>query len=156
MILLILDQHGVEGVPELVPEQQVRSSLPTNTGFVNGNYSTHSFLSVLPSDAKFQLRVLSRLVTRPVAQLILEFTSLGELLVAFLDYTIGELTFTQIPLSRTLTKSQYTSMRSRRLKSYTATSALKIYFSAPRKVAPIIGQSWKTSTSKFGTFFAKE
>ncbi|KAG6371483.1 hypothetical protein JVT61DRAFT_9518 [Boletus reticuloceps] len=90
MILHILEQNGVEGVPTLLAERQVKIQHHAGEA-VETNLSTHFIRSMLhnirsPND--FHLRVLSRLVTRPVGTLIIDFSSLGELLVAFLDCII--------------------------------------------------------------------
>ncbi|KAF8546168.1 hypothetical protein OG21DRAFT_1528007, partial [Imleria badia] len=45
-------------------------------------------IEALPPNSLFQLCALSRLVSQPVGKLILEFSSIGELLVAFLNYTV--------------------------------------------------------------------
>jgi hypothetical protein len=91
MILHILEQHHIEGIPILVSEEQVETQLRTpDHPHPVVNSSTHFLFSALPSDTSFHLCLLSRLVTRPVCNLILEFSSLGELLVTFLDYTVGE------------------------------------------------------------------
>ncbi|KAG6371473.1 hypothetical protein JVT61DRAFT_9503 [Boletus reticuloceps] len=86
MILHILEQHGIEGVPTLVSEQQVKTPhRDPEYSHIMVNQSTHFLLSALPRDSTFRLRVLSRLVSQPRGKLILGFSSLGELLVAFLD-----------------------------------------------------------------------
>ncbi|KAF8842571.1 hypothetical protein BDN67DRAFT_979440 [Paxillus ammoniavirescens] len=95
MILHRLNQHMIEGIPQLVDEQQVQAqhypvpgpSLPVMT-----NHSTHTLRSMLRHDystSNYHLQVLSRLVTQPVGILVTEFSCLGELLVAFLDYIVG-------------------------------------------------------------------
>ncbi|KAF8545853.1 hypothetical protein OG21DRAFT_1491847 [Imleria badia] len=91
MILHILEQHGIKGVPTLVGEQQVKTPLwdPTHLNTMV-NHSTQFLLSVLPPNSPFQLRALSHLVSQPVGKLILEFSSIRELLIAFLDYTVSE------------------------------------------------------------------
>ena len=91
MILHILEQHGIEGVPTLVSEQQVKTPhRDPERSHIMVNQSTHFLLSALPRDSStFHLRVLSRLVSQPLGKLILEFSSLGELLVAFLDYFVS-------------------------------------------------------------------
>jgi hypothetical protein len=97
MILHILEQHHIEGIPTLVSEEQVETQLRTpDHPHPVVNSSTHFLFSALPSDTSFHLCLLSRLVTRPVCNLILEFSSLGELLVTFLDYTVGELMLLKI------------------------------------------------------------
>ncbi|KAF9228180.1 hypothetical protein BS17DRAFT_850230 [Gyrodon lividus] len=60
MILHRLNQHNIEGVP-------------------------YNSCSAIP----YHLRVLSCLVTQPVGVLVTEFSCLGELLVAFLDYIVA-------------------------------------------------------------------
>ncbi|KAG9309134.1 hypothetical protein JVU11DRAFT_10841 [Chiua virens] len=88
LVLNILEKHGIEGVPTLVSEEQVKTRhRDPERAHVEVNHSTHFFLSALPPHASdLDIRVLSRLVTRPVGKLVLEFSSLGELLVSFLDY----------------------------------------------------------------------
>ncbi|KAN0074462.1 hypothetical protein V8E55_011874, partial [Tylopilus felleus] len=91
MILHILEQHGIEGVPMLVSEQQVKIPLrdPTHPNTMV-NHSMHFLRSALPPNSSFQLWVLSHLISQPVGKLTLEFSSLGELLIAFLDYVVSE------------------------------------------------------------------
>lgn len=94
MILHILGKHGIEGVPMLVGEEQVKIQLWTpNPQQPVVNSSTHFLLLALPPNSPFHLQVLSHLISCPASHLILEFASIGELLVAFLDYTVGEQTF---------------------------------------------------------------
>ena len=91
MILHILEQHGIEGVPTLVSEQQVKTLLRDPKRLrTTVNHSTHFLFLALPRNSSFQLRILSRLVSQPVGKLILEFSSLGELLVAFLDHIVSQ------------------------------------------------------------------
>lgn len=94
MILHILEKHQIEGVPTLVSEQQVKTSLrdPTQSNTVI-NQSMHFLRSALPRGSVFDLQTLSRLVSRPLCKLIFEFSSVGELLVAYLDHVVGKLTF---------------------------------------------------------------
>ena len=66
MILHILEQHQIEGVPMLVSEQQVKTCLcdPERLNTVV-NHSTHFLRSALPCGSSFDLRILSRLVSCP-------------------------------------------------------------------------------------------
>jgi hypothetical protein len=91
MILHILEQHQIEGVPMLISEQQVKTSLhdPERLNTVV-NHSTHFLHSALPHGSSFDLRILSQLVSRPVGKLILEFLSLGELLVVYLNQVVSK------------------------------------------------------------------
>ncbi|KAI6011055.1 hypothetical protein EDC04DRAFT_2905735 [Pisolithus marmoratus] len=90
-ILSILNVHKVKGVLTLIHKQQVKApslSAATNPAI---NSSTH-FLRVDLSQFKtspYYLHVLSHIMTQPVSDLITEFSCLGELLVAFLDYVIA-------------------------------------------------------------------
>ena len=62
---------------------------------MEANLSTHfirSRLHYIHSPDDYHLRVLACLVTRPIGTLIINFSSLGELLVAFLDCIISEWT----------------------------------------------------------------
>ena len=94
MILHILEKYGVEGVPTLVSEEQVKTQLWTpDSQQPVVNSSMHFLLSVLPPNSPLHLQILSRLVSRPASHLILEFASLRELLVTFLDYIVSEQTF---------------------------------------------------------------
>lgn len=91
-ILSILNAHKIEGVPTLVHEQQVQTPYPSSIPDIMVNSSTH-FLRTLLSQRKtgfYHLRVLSRIITQPVGNPITEFSCLGELLVAFLDYVVGK------------------------------------------------------------------
>ena len=91
MILSMLNDKGVEGVPRFVHEQQVETyhpqSRPNNVMVVNN--STHTLHSAV-TDHFYYLRVLCRTITTPVGVSIAEFSCLGELLVAFLDYIVGQ------------------------------------------------------------------
>ena len=90
MILHILEQHSIEGVPTLVSEQQVKTPLwdPTHPNTMV-NHSMHFLCSALSPNSSFQLQVLSHLISQPVEKLTIEFSSLGELLIAFLDYIVS-------------------------------------------------------------------
>ncbi|KAI5994537.1 hypothetical protein EDC04DRAFT_2910536 [Pisolithus marmoratus] len=68
-ILSILNVCKIKGIPTLVHEEQVKAPYP----------STNSYY----------LHVLSHIITHPVGNLITEFSCLGELLVAFLDYIVA-------------------------------------------------------------------
>ena len=91
MILHRLEQHQIEGVPTLVSEEQVKTSL-CDSKHLNTmvNHSTHFLHSVLPQGSVFDLQILSRLVSRPVGKLIIEFSSLRELLIGYLDHIVSE------------------------------------------------------------------
>ncbi|KAI9569117.1 hypothetical protein HD554DRAFT_657745 [Boletus coccyginus] len=98
MNLHILEQHQIEGVPTLVSEQQVKTSLRDSDRLHTAvNHSTHFLRSALPRGSVFDLRILSRLISRPVCKLILEFSSLGELLVAYLDYVVVHKNALEVP-----------------------------------------------------------
>lgn len=87
-MLARLNDANVEGVPLLLNEQQVQGPHPSRTD-VKMNMSTHflrTLLSVSYNRPSYQLRVLSRLLTEPFGVSITSFSSLAELLVAFIDY----------------------------------------------------------------------
>ena len=87
MILSMLNERRIEGIPTFLHEQQVETfhpkSRPNNITMINN--STHILHSAV-AHHPYYLRVLSRIVTAPVGVAITEFCCLGELLVAFLDY----------------------------------------------------------------------
>ena len=90
-ILAQLNKAGVKGVPKLIHEQQVQGPHPSLPDF-KVNQSTH-FLRALLSPTKFHhyhVRVLSHLLTEPLGQRIFGFSSLAELLVAFIDYVLSK------------------------------------------------------------------
>ena len=91
MILHILEQHHIEGVPMLVSEQQAKTSLcdPKHLDMLV-NCSTHILHSALSQGFDFKLRTLCCLVSRPIGKLILDFRSLRELLVGYLDHVVGK------------------------------------------------------------------
>jgi len=91
-ILAKLNKAGVKGVPKLIHEQQVQGPHPSHPDS-KVNQSTH-FLRTLLSHIKvssYHVRVLSWLLTEPFGQRILDFSSLAELLVAFINYVLSEL-----------------------------------------------------------------
>lgn len=90
MVLHILEQNGVEGVPKLLAERQIKTQHRAGEATYHSTHFIRSGLLNVRSPDDFHLRVLARLVTRPVGTLTVEFSSLGELLVAFLDCVIGE------------------------------------------------------------------
>ncbi|KAI5986625.1 hypothetical protein EDD15DRAFT_2373072 [Pisolithus albus] len=86
-MLAKLNDANVEGVPRLIHEQQVQGPHPSRAE-MKVNMSTH-FLRRLVSQSggrQYQLRVLSRLLTEPLGIQIMAFSSLAQLLIAFLDY----------------------------------------------------------------------
>lgn len=93
-ILKLLNAAGVAGVPTLLHEEQVQGPHPTQPG-VLCNLSTHLLRSLLSEASRsahhrrYQLRVLSRLISIPVGVEVLKFNSLAELLIAFIDYILG-------------------------------------------------------------------
>ena len=91
MILAILNEKRVEGVPILIHEQQVKAVHPSSRAneTIMANGSTHTIRSAVKAYS-YYLRILSRIVTKPVGAMITDFSCLGELLVAFLDYIVGE------------------------------------------------------------------
>ncbi|KAF8546459.1 hypothetical protein OG21DRAFT_1491185 [Imleria badia] len=100
MILCLLNKKGIQGVPSLVYEGQVRTPLVAGWEILANTYFIRSLLlrnpTSLPCD--YHLCILYCLITQPVGILITEFHSLGELLVAFLDYIISEdTTFQGLP-----------------------------------------------------------
>ncbi|KAG6373554.1 hypothetical protein JVT61DRAFT_6197 [Boletus reticuloceps] len=89
MILHRLKKYQIEGVPMLISEEHVKKSLRDSEHLdMTVNHSTHFLRSALPQDSVFDLRILSHLVSRPVGKLTVEFSSLGELLIAYLDHII--------------------------------------------------------------------
>lgn len=90
MILSMLNEKCIEGVPTFIHEQQVETPHPCSrpNKIVTVNSSTHTIHSAV-TDHYYYLRVLSRIVTTPRGVIITEFSCLGELLVAFLDYIVG-------------------------------------------------------------------
>ena len=91
MILTILYKNLIEGVLKLIHEQQVKAAHPSSHAnkMVMVNNSTHTICSMV-DQYLYHLRILSHVVTKPVGVSITEFSCLGELLVAFLDYCVGE------------------------------------------------------------------
>ena len=91
-ILSILNAYKIEGVPTLVHEEQVKAPYLSTIDNLQVNNSTHFLRAYLTQykTSAYYLRVLSRIITHPVGDLITEFSCLGELLVAFLDYVVGE------------------------------------------------------------------
>lgn len=98
-ILATLNDTGIVGVPTLLHEYQVQGPHPARPD-EQFNCSTHLIRALLPAPnrnamgRRYQLRVLSRLVTSPAGLSILKFRSLGELLVVFIDYALSEWRYT--------------------------------------------------------------
>ena len=90
-ILARLNATGIKGVPKLIREQQVQGPHLSRPD-LKVNKSTHFIRTLLPDIAArpYHVRTLSRLITEPVGQTILEFSSLVELLLAFIDYVLSE------------------------------------------------------------------
>jgi len=90
-ILAKLNEAGVEGVPRLIHEQQVQGPHPSIPNF-NVNQSTHIIRTLLSqvNTHNYHIRVLSRLLTEPLGQEIMNFSSLAKLLVVFIDYVLSE------------------------------------------------------------------
>jgi len=96
MILATLNKHMIKGVPTLIHEEQIKASYPPTIANKQANSSTHFlrlFLTKCGNGGTYSLRTLSRIITEPVGELITELSCLGEFLVAFLDYVVGELSF---------------------------------------------------------------
>ena len=90
MILSMLNMKCVEGVPTLVHKQQVETCHPHSCS--NKIMMVNSSMHILHSAVThhfYYLCVLSRIITTPIGVSITEFSCLGELLVAFLDYIVG-------------------------------------------------------------------
>ena len=90
-ILAQLNTAGIKGVPKLIHEQQVQGLHPSLPDF-KVNQSTH-FLRALLSPTKvhhYHVCVLSRLLMELLRQRIFGFSSLAELLVAFIDYVLSK------------------------------------------------------------------
>lgn len=89
-----MNVHKIEGVPMLIHKQQVKAPYPSTVEDLPVNSSTH-FICLDLAHAQYKtsnyyLQILSHLVTQPIGNLIMEFSCLGELLVTFLDYLVGE------------------------------------------------------------------
>ncbi|KAL4071214.1 hypothetical protein V8B97DRAFT_1871452, partial [Scleroderma yunnanense] len=87
-ILSILNMHKIKGVSTLVHKEQVKAPYPSTIDNIQVNHSTHflqAYLAQYKTNA-YYLHVLSHIITQPVGNLITEFSCLGELLVAFIDY----------------------------------------------------------------------
>ncbi|KAI6162382.1 hypothetical protein EDD17DRAFT_1757518 [Pisolithus thermaeus] len=86
-MLAKLNDVNVEGVPWLIHEQQVQGPHPSRAK-MKVNMSMH-FLHRLVSQSgghQYQLCVLSCLLTEPLRIQVMAFSSLMQLLIAFLDY----------------------------------------------------------------------
>jgi len=86
----------IKGVPTLIHEEQIKASYPLTIANKQANSSTHFlrlFLTKRGNGGTYSLRTLSCIITEPVGELITERSCLGEFLVAFLDYVVGELSF---------------------------------------------------------------
>jgi len=91
-ILSILNAYKIEGIPTLIHEEQVKApylSVINNLQVNNVTHFLRAYLAQYKTNA-YYLCVLSHIITHPVGNLITEFSCLGELLVAFLDYVVGE------------------------------------------------------------------
>ena len=90
-ILARLNAAGIKGVPKLIHEQQVQGPHPLHPD-LKVNKSTHFIRMLLPDIAThpYHVHTLSHLITEPVRQSILGFSSLVELLLAFIDYVLSE------------------------------------------------------------------
>lgn len=88
MIFHILAQNDVEDVSMLLTKQQVKIQHHT----METNLSTHFIQPRLYHIHSLDnhLQVLACLITHSIGILIVNFSSLGELLFAFLDYIINE------------------------------------------------------------------
>ena len=86
-ILAKLNEAGVEGVPKLIHEQQVQGPHPSIPN-LKVNQSTHTIRTLLSqvNTQDYHICVLSCLLTEPLGQEIMNFSSLAKLLVAFIDY----------------------------------------------------------------------
>ncbi|KAI6032441.1 hypothetical protein EDC04DRAFT_2898155 [Pisolithus marmoratus] len=86
-MLARLNDANVEGVPQLIHEQQVQGPHPSHAG-MRINMLTH-FLHRLLSQSggcQYQLRVLSHPLMELLRIQVMTFSSLVQLLIAFLDY----------------------------------------------------------------------
>ncbi|KAL4069013.1 hypothetical protein J3A83DRAFT_4188935 [Scleroderma citrinum] len=91
-ILSILNMHKIKGVSTLVHKEQVKAPYPSTIDNIQVNHSTHflqAYLAQYKTNA-YYLHVLSHIITQPVGNLITEFSCLGELLVAFIDYVVDD------------------------------------------------------------------
>ena len=88
-ILAKLNDVKVEGVPQFIHEQQVETPHPSCPGMIN--YSTHTLHTLMHrnTDHHYHLCVLCHLITQPVCASVMEFSSLAELLVLFIDYVLS-------------------------------------------------------------------
>ena len=91
-ILAKLNEAGVRGVPKVLHEQQVPRPHPSYPN-IKVNQSTHFLRSLLSgvSITNYHVRVLSRLFTEPLGEQLMDFSSLAELLVAFIDCVLSML-----------------------------------------------------------------
>ena len=92
MILHLLNEKGIQSVPSLLYEGQVRTLLVTSEEILANTHFIRLTLLWNPTSCPhdYHLHILYCLITQPIGILITEFHSLGELLVAFLNYLIGE------------------------------------------------------------------
>ena len=92
MILHLLNEKGIQGVPSLLYEGQVRTLLITSEEILANTHFIRLTLLWNPTSCPhdYHLHILYCLITQPIGILITEFHSLGELLAAFLNYLIGE------------------------------------------------------------------
>ncbi|KAI6008569.1 hypothetical protein EDC04DRAFT_2907000 [Pisolithus marmoratus] len=91
-ILSILNMCKIKGIPMLVHKEQVKAPYLSVVDCLWVNGSIHfprAYLAHYKTNS-YYLHVLSRIITHPVGNLITEFSCLGGLLVAFLDYIVGE------------------------------------------------------------------
>ncbi|KAI5984240.1 hypothetical protein EDC04DRAFT_2914418 [Pisolithus marmoratus] len=88
-LLARLNDANVEGVAWLIHKQQVQGPHLSHGG-VKINMSTHLLHKLLwqLDNRQYQLHVLSCLLMEPVGMQIMSFSSLAQLLVAFIDYVL--------------------------------------------------------------------
>ena len=82
----MLNKAKVTGAPRLICEQLVPVEHPiTKEMITNSTHILRTLLGIPLDDPRYQLRVLSHLVTMPRGYPIFEFSSLAELLVSLFD-----------------------------------------------------------------------
>lgn len=96
---MILEEFGIEGIPQLIHEQQVQTQHLEDED-LSINQATHILHSLvvdpLLRDCKYHLQVNTRMVSTPKGDPINEFSSLAELLVGIVNSLQDESHLTDI------------------------------------------------------------